>query len=281
MRAVDLDDGLDDSLLHLLHAVELFIQNPSRLDRINGTEGRILPLDVQHDGQGALRVASLIRSDLGGAGNRQIPARPLQDMRRERSSRHIQEIRDTLKARQLHLVAFDLVGVLIRLLGRSLRRKESCNRVLKEPVLRGELCFSAGIHLADLVDAVAAVRDFTRQADIDAVVPEPADQILKPLIDLPDVGLRRRSVCHEMESCPLLRNLKASARVVPKPFCTVQNQQRVLRIRRLRILPEGRVSADLLLERRCLLRFLILSRCAEIKYLVRHADILSDSSYSD
>ena len=70
MGTVDLDDGLDDTLFHLLHAVQLFVQDPSGLFRVNGFKIVILPLDIHHSGQGSLGVAALLWGNLIGTGYR-------------------------------------------------------------------------------------------------------------------------------------------------------------------------------------------------------------------
>ena len=63
MGPVDLDDGLNDTLLDILQAEELLIQDPSGLCRINGLKIRALPFDVQHHGEAALGMPPLLRAD--------------------------------------------------------------------------------------------------------------------------------------------------------------------------------------------------------------------------
>ena len=61
MGTVNLDDRLDDPLLYPLHSIQLLIQDPSRLFRINGLKIVALPLDVHHDGQRSLGMTALFR----------------------------------------------------------------------------------------------------------------------------------------------------------------------------------------------------------------------------
>ena len=270
MCAVDLDDGLNDSLFYLFHAVELFIQNSSCFHGINGAKGRILPLNVQHNGERSLCMPSLIRSDFRGAGNHQISSRPFENVRRERSSRHIQEIGNTLKAGQLHLIAFNVICVLVRCIRRCFGRKKTRNCILKEPVLCGKLCLSAGIHLSNLVDAKTPLGIVPGKPHVDAVVSQPANKILEPFIDFTDIGLCRRSCIHKMERGPFLRKLEAPADMMQKLALRIfQNKDRMPGICGLRILPEGCIGANFLLHSGCFL-LPVVCTAAEIKYLIRH-----------
>ena len=61
MRPVNLYDRLDDPLFYPLHAIQLFVKDPAGLLGINGFKIISLPLDIHHNGKGALGMAALLR----------------------------------------------------------------------------------------------------------------------------------------------------------------------------------------------------------------------------
>ena len=61
MGSVDLNNGLDNTLFHPLHAIKFLIKDPAGLLRINSLEIIILPLNVHHNGQGTLGMSALFR----------------------------------------------------------------------------------------------------------------------------------------------------------------------------------------------------------------------------
>ena len=77
MGAIDLDDGLHDTLLDLLHTIELFIQNLPGLCRVDGGKITSLPLDIEHNGESALGVLLLLRADRFGLDHGDLAAGPV------------------------------------------------------------------------------------------------------------------------------------------------------------------------------------------------------------
>ena len=183
MGPVDLNDGLDDALLDLLHPVELLVENPSRLHRVDRLKIVVLPLDIHHDGERPLRMPPLLRRDLLGPRNSQISPCPEPDIVRQGPPRAHEEVRDALQAGEPHDIAL-LLGLLVRKLRRrSAACKEPPDHELKEPVLRGELALAAERELPDLVDRVAALRLGACEPHVDMVLPQPADEAHEPRVD--------------------------------------------------------------------------------------------------
>ena len=104
MGAVDLNNGLNNPLLHRFHAVQLFIQNPPGLRRVNSLEIITFPLDIHHNGKGSLGVAPLLWRHLIGLGNSQISSGPKTDIIRQSPSCTVHKIRNTLNTGQFHAV---------------------------------------------------------------------------------------------------------------------------------------------------------------------------------
>ena len=80
MCAVDLDDGFNNALFYPLHTVEFFIQDAACFLWVNRFKIIVFPLNVHHDGKGALGMASLFRGNLMGTGNGKVSACPEPDI---------------------------------------------------------------------------------------------------------------------------------------------------------------------------------------------------------
>jgi len=76
VRAVDLNNRLDNALLDPLHAIELLVEDPACFYRINGLEIIALPLNIHHDGQSSLGMPSLFLRHFTGPCDRQVAAGP-------------------------------------------------------------------------------------------------------------------------------------------------------------------------------------------------------------
>ena len=187
MGPVDLDDRLDDPLLHPLHPIEFFFQDPPCLGRVYGREIIILPLDIHHDRQSPLGVATLFRRHLIGTGHCQIPSGPETDIIRQGPPCAVHEIRDTLDAGQLHTVP-GLPRILVRLLLRGrVAGQKPLDHKLKEAILRGKLASPAKGDLTDLIDRVTAFCICSGEPHIDVVLPQPFQKAYETGIDPQDI----------------------------------------------------------------------------------------------
>ena len=232
MRAVDLDDRLDDPLLDRLHAVEFLVKNTPGLDGIDGFEIIVLPLDVHHDGEGALGVPSLLRGDLVGAGDRQVAAGPQADIVRQSAAGTFHKIGDALQTGQLHPVS-GLIDILIgEVLGGGIGGQQALDHKLQEAVLRGELGLTAESRLADLVDSIAVRTVLSGEAHADPVLAEPLDEAGKPGVNAQHIRLARRLIPlrGKGKGSALGRTGKHAVRVMAPFLCSiVQNEDGILR----------------------------------------------------
>ena len=135
MRAVDLNDRFNDPLFHPLHPVKFFIQDPSGLLRVDGFEIIVFPLNIHHDRQRALRMASLFRGNLIGTRHRQISSGPEPNIVRQRPACTGHEIRDALQAGEFHLVTGLFLVFIFLFLRRRAAGKQPFDHKLKESIL--------------------------------------------------------------------------------------------------------------------------------------------------
>ncbi len=188
MGAVDLDDGFDNPLFHLLHAVQLLIQDAPGFLGIDGLKVVVFPLDIHHDRQGPLGVAALLRRDLVGAGHSQVSSGPEADIVRQGPSGAGNKVGDALEASQLHAVACLVLILVLRLICGSAACEQALDHKLKEAVLSGELCAAAKGDFTDLVNRITLFAVLAGKAHMDVVFPQPAQKTDKAGVYLQDVG---------------------------------------------------------------------------------------------
>ena len=259
MGAVNLYDGLYDSLLDPFHAVQFLIQNPAGLHGINGFKIVILPLNVHHDGKGALGMAPLLRSHFMGAGHRQVPAGPNPYIVRQRPAGAVHEISKALNTGQLHVVPDFLLVLLCQFCLRRAACQQPFNHKLEKTVLRRQLGPSSKGHLPNLIDRVSVPAVLTGQSDTDMVFPQPAQQAGETGVNLQDIRSDSPVLLLELESGPLgLVGENAAGMVSPGPAAVIQNKHGLLRRSRRLIGAIYRVSA--------LWLFFLFGCVAKIKY---------------
>ena len=187
MSPVDLDDRLDNPLLHTFHPVQLFVQDLSRLHRIYGFKVIALPLDIHHNRERPLRMAAFFLRYFMRTGHSQISSGPETDIVGKRSSRTGHEIRNTLDTGEFHLIAGFFLFLTIRQIFRGAAGKKPGDHKLKESVLRGELRSSSEGRLTDPVHCVPFFPVLAGKTHTDTVLTQPADQTDKARVDLQDI----------------------------------------------------------------------------------------------
>ena len=243
--AVDLDDGLDDPLLHRFHAIQLFVQDPARLIRIHRREIISLPLDIHHDRQCALGMTALFRGHLMGARHRQVSPRPEADIVRQCSPCAGHEVRNALDAGQLHTVSV-LLLVLIRLLLRGrVAGKETLDHELEEAVFCRKLHSASESDLTDLIYSVLAVLCRAGEAHIDVILSHPFQKAYKPRVDPQDICADSAVLSLELKGGPPDRvGENAVGVMLQLSGAVVQDKKRMFRGRLRLICIEDRVGAD-------------------------------------
>ena len=247
MRSVDLNDRFDDPLLDLVHAVQFFIENFTRLHRVNRLEIIALPLHVQHDGKRSLRMPPFFRADLLRSCDSQVSPRPEPDIRRERPAGAGKEIRNALQACELHVIAFRVrVVVFLRFIERT-ALQEPCNHKLQKSVFRGQLGLSAGIHFPDFVDGKSLLRMRSGQPHADLIVPEPRKKGCKPAVHPQDIHRAAFSRSRLItESRSFIRAHENTAdMMLQRGILIIQYQNRMRGIRKGRVAFKFRIGAYL------------------------------------
>ena len=274
MCPVDLDDRLDDSLLYLLHAVKLLVQNPPCLFRVNGLKIIVLPLNIHHNRERALGMTALLRADLAGAGHCQIPTGPELDVVRKGPACAGHEVCDALKTGQLHLIAVFHLIFILQILRRGAAGQKPLNHKLQKSVLRRKLGASSEGCLADSIDRIAVRPVLSGKAHVDTMLSKPFHQAYKTGVDLQNIRAHGASLLLEFKSRPLIGIFKdAAGMVLPLPAAVIQNQDGLFR-RSLRLTGTKRcISAYRVL--------LLLRRIVEIKnwHILSYSFILFSSSY--
>ena len=157
MGTVDLDDCFDDTLLYRFHSVEFFIKNSTCFLRINCFKVVILPLNIHHNGQCTLSVASLFRRYLMRAGYCKISSRPETDIVRQGSACAGHKISDALNACQLHLVPCFFLIFILNNLCRCTACKKSLDHKLKKSVLCGKFRTAAKSSFTNLINCITVL----------------------------------------------------------------------------------------------------------------------------
>ena len=202
MSTVNLDNRLNNPLLHLLHAVKLFIQNPPCLLRINSFEIVAFPLNIHHNRKRSLGMAPLFRGHFMRAGNCQIPSCPETDIIRQGSSRAGYKIRNALNTGQLHAVA-GLFLILIRdLFRRSVTGEKPLNHKLQKTVLGRKLHTASEGNLPDLIHGIAVLPHSSGKAHIDMVFPQPFQKTDKPGVNPQNIFAEIFLSVFKLESSP-------------------------------------------------------------------------------
>ena len=259
MSPVYLDNGLNDSLLHALHAIELLIEYAPCLHRVNCLKVISLPLDIHHDGKCSLRMASLLRWYLAWTRNCQISSGPQKYIVRQCTACTGHEICDALYTGELHAVALFLVIIEVRFILRHGAGKEPFHHILQESILCRQLCASAKRHLPHPVYCVS-VRCIGSWKLYLYVI------FAKPLKKADEAGINAQDICTghpitilKFKGCTLYRICKHTERMM-RPFLLLivyHNNRfigRCLGLRRMKCLI-------------CTLRMLVCYRCiAKIKY---------------
>ena len=154
MGTVDLNNRLNDTLFYRFHSVEFFIKNPAGFLRINCFKVVILPLNIHHNGQCTLSVASLFRRYLMRAGNCKISSRPETDIVRQGSACAGHKISDALNACQLHLIPCFFLIFILNNLCRCTACKKSLDHKLKKSVLCGKFRAAAKSSFTNLINCI-------------------------------------------------------------------------------------------------------------------------------
>ena len=154
MGTVDLDDRFDDTLLYRFHSVEFFIKNPTCFLRINCFKVVILPLNIHHNGQCTLSVASLFRRYLMRAGNCKVSSSPETNIIRQSSSGTGHKVSDALNACQLHLIPCFFFIFILNNLCWCTACKKSLDHKLKESVLCGKFRAAAKSSFTNLINCI-------------------------------------------------------------------------------------------------------------------------------
>ena len=248
MGAVDLDDSLNDPLLHRFHTVQLFVQDPARLIRIHRREIISLPLDIHHDRQCTLGMPALFRGHLMGACHRQVSPRPEADIVRQCSPCTGHKVCNALDAGQLHAVA-GLLLILIRLLlRRRIAGKKTLDHELEEAVLCGELHTASESDLTDLIYSVLAVLCRTGETHIDVILSHPLQKAYEPRINPQDICADSAVLPLELKGGPTDRvGEDAVGMMLQLSGAVVQDKKRMFRGRLRLICIKDRVGADRLL----------------------------------
>ena len=179
MCPVDLDDRLDDSLLYLLHAVKLLVQNPPGLFRVNGLKIIVLPLNIHHNRERALGMTALLGADLAGAGHCQIPAGPELDVVRKGPACAGHEVCDASEdwSASSHRRFPPDPHPPDPQKGRCWT--EAAHHKLQKSVLRRKLGASSEGRLADSIDRIAVRPVLSGKAHVDTMLSKPFHQAYK------------------------------------------------------------------------------------------------------
>ena len=245
MGTVDLNDRLDDTLFYTLHAIQFFIQNPTRFFRINGFKIIALPLNVHHNGQSSLGMSALFRRYFMGAGYSKVSACPQADVIRQRSSCTVHKIRNALDTGQLHIIAGLFLFFIHDTFCRCVTGKQTFDHKLQKSVFCGKLGTATICHLSDLIHCITVFPVLPGQAYTDMVIAQPFQQAYKTGIHQQDICCYRSLRLFKFKRRLLvLIGKHTPGMMVPFPFAVIQNEDRFFR-RSLRIIGcKGFVSAN-------------------------------------